>query len=89
MQRGKFTKEETSSPILALESVSLTSIADKKENRDSATLDLPNAFIQTTIGDEYVLMKLRGAVEELMVRVAPETHSDYITCENDTRILHV
>ena len=49
----------------------LTSAIDAKEKRDAALLDLPNAFMQNNIGDERVLMKLRGAVEELMVRVAP------------------
>ena len=64
-------------------------MTDKKENRDVATLYLPNAFIQTSIRDEHVIMKLRGTVAELMVSVAPETHSDYVTCENGAPIFHV
>ena len=72
-----------------MESVCLTSVIDTKEERYVSTLDLPNAFIQTNIGDENVLMKLRGAVAELMVRVSPETHSDCVTYENGTPILCV
>ena len=72
-----------------MESVHLTSTIDVKEERDVATLDLPNTFMQTNIGDECVLMKLRGAVAELMVRLAHETHSNCVSHENSTPMLHV
>ena len=78
-QRDNFTKEETEIPTVALESVYLTSATDAKANRDAATLDSPNAFVQTKIGDEHVLIKFRGAVAELMVRVVPEICSDCAT----------
>ena len=61
-QRDKFTKEETASPTVALESVCLTNVIDAKENRDIETLDLPNAFMKINIGDECVIMKLRRDV---------------------------
>ena len=44
--------------------------------------------MQTNIGDEQVLMKLREAVAELMVRVSPEIYSDCATYENGKTILH-
>ena len=87
-QRDNFTKEETEIPTVALKLVCLTSAIDAKWKRDAATLNLPSAFMQTNIEDKCVLMKLRGAVAWLMVRVAPETHSDHTTCENGTPILH-
>jgi len=67
--------------------VHLTSAIDSKEGRDTATLDLPNSFTQNKIVDEHVLVKLRGEIAELMVRVAPETHSDFVTCEKGKPIL--
>ena len=67
----------------------ITSVIDAKEKRDVATLDLPNAFMQTKLGDEHVIMKLRGEVTELMVRVAPDTRSDYVKYENGAPILCV
>ena len=88
-QRDKFTKEETSSPTVALELVSLTSVIHAKENIDVATLELPNDFIQTNIRDECVLKKLRRAVAQLMARLAPEKRSNYVTHENGKPILHV
>ena len=45
--------------------------------------------MQTNIGDKHVLMKLRGLVAELIVRVALETHSDYVMDENSKPILYV
>ena len=78
-QREKCTKEKTASPTVALEQVCLTSVIDATEERDAETLNLPNAFMQTNIGDKHVIMKLRGASSELMVRVFPETHSDHMT----------
>ena len=86
-QRDKFTKEEEAGVTVVLESAHLTSVIDAKENRDAATLDLQNAFMQTTIGYECVITKLRGAISELMVRVALERHCDYVTHEMVNRFL--
>ena len=51
VQRKWMDKEDTASPTTALESVLLTSVIDAKEGRDVATVDIPNAFIQTEIRD--------------------------------------
>ena len=80
--------KKIASPTLALESLCLTIVIDAKDERDAATLDFPNASMQTNIGDEHVLMKLRGAVAELIFRVVPETCSDYATYENGKPISH-
>jgi hypothetical protein len=44
-QREYLTKEDSSSPTVATESVLLTSIVDADERRDVAIIDIPNAFI--------------------------------------------
>ena len=49
MQRAWIQKEETSSTTEYLEITMLTSVIDSKEDRDVATIDIPNLFIQTTI----------------------------------------
>ena len=46
-QRQWSDKEEKSSPTVSIASVFLTSMIEAKENRDVATVDVPNAFIQT------------------------------------------
>ncbi len=49
VQRDYITKDEASSPTAYTEVVILTAVADAKEERKVATVDLPNAFCQTVI----------------------------------------
>jgi len=51
-QRDYVAKEDASSPTCATESVLLTCAIDAKENRETAVVDIPNAFIQTVVEDE-------------------------------------
>ncbi len=66
VQRNYITKDEASSPTAYTEAVILTAIADAKEERDTATVDLPNAFCQTVITDadaqHCIIVRLRGAL---------------------------
>ena len=48
-QRSYMTKEETSSPTVATESLMLSCAIDAREQRDVATVDIPVAFIQADI----------------------------------------
>ena len=72
----------------------ITLAVDAKEKRDTATLDIPNAFIQTEMnkedkdGNRYV-MKIRGALVDMLVQIAPEIYKDYITYERGHKILYV
>ena len=51
-QRDSISKEDSSSPTVSTEAVLLTCIVDAEEERDVATIDIPNEFIQATIEDE-------------------------------------
>ena len=90
-QRLWMDKTDTASPTVLLESVLLTSIIDAKENRDVATIDIPNAFVQTEMGDEEetVYMKMRGKLAEILVQVSPEIYRDFIAIENGKKVLYV
>ena len=44
--RDWVTREEAASPTVAMESISLTSVINTKEQRDVMTANIPNAFIQ-------------------------------------------
>ena len=59
----------------------LSCVIDAQEGRDVATIDIPNAHIQTRIEREQdmAVMKLRGALVEMLVDIAPETCSEYVT----------
>ena len=67
-------KEEAASPTILLESVLLTCVIDAREDREVATVDIPNAFVQTDMEGERVVMKMRGKLAELLVQVAPEIY---------------
>lgn len=51
-QRDFISKEDLSSPTAATDSVILMCLIDTREKREVATVDVPNAFIQTVIEDE-------------------------------------
>jgi hypothetical protein len=45
-----------------------------------AVIDIPNAFVQTRLEDDAdkAIMRLRGKLAELMVKVAPEIYTKYV-----------
>ena len=83
-QRGTIPKEEATSPTAKLESVLLTAQIDAAERRDVAIIDVPNAFIQTRLENDKdkAVLRLRGKLAELMVKVAPEIYSKYVIINN-------
>eukprot|EP00978_Attheya_sp_CCMP212_P040803 scaffold226459_cov23-Attheya_sp.AAC.2 len=87
-QRATTTKEEASSPTVAIESVMLTSVIDAKENRDVAIVDIPGAFMQADM-DELVHMKLEGKMAELLVMLDPKLYRKYIQVEKGRNVLYV
>ena len=82
-QRGFINKEDASSPTVATESVVLTSVMDAKEDRETAVIDVPNAFIQTVVEDKNkrVIVRIRGMLVDILVKIAPEVYKDYVTVD--------
>ncbi len=81
-QRNFVLKEDASSPTAATESVLLLSCAvDAKERRQTAILDIPNAFIQTRVEREKdrAIVRITGLVADMLVKIAPEVYSKYVT----------
>ena len=69
-QHSYASKDEASSPTAATESILLTTAIEAKEERDVTTLDIPNAFLQTSLPkdettDERIIMKLRGILVDM------------------------
>jgi hypothetical protein len=79
-QRGTIHKLDASSPTVSLKPVLLTSVTDAKECREVATINIPNAFGQTKLEnkEDKAVMRLRGKLAELMVKVAPEVYQKYV-----------
>ena len=92
--REWLSREDSTSPTAALESIMLTAIVDAKEGRDVMTNDIPNAFIQSKMpsqkdGDERVMMKITGVLVDLLVELAPEVYGPYIVTDKHKKVLYV
>ena len=59
----------------------LTATVAAAEERDVATVDIPNAFVQTRLENDAdkAVMRMRGRLAEPIVKVAPEIYTKYIT----------
>ena len=57
---------------------------DAAEGQDVTIIDILNAFIQTQLDDDSdkVLIRLRGKLAKLMVEVAPEIYSKYVSVDS-------
>ena len=92
-QRAYTPKEEATSPTAATESILLTGVIEAKQNRDIMTLDVPNAFVQTTVpqgeGDERIIMKIKGQLVDILLELHPETYADYVVYEGKSKVLYV
>jgi hypothetical protein len=85
---GTWSKQETTSPTVATESVFITTVIDVHEGRDVACFDIPGGFLNADI-DEDITMVLKGRLAELMVQVAPNLYRKYITVDRKgTAILY-
>ena len=82
-QRGFISKEDASSKTVSTEAVLLTCTIDAEEDRDVAVIDIPNAFIQTRVEDvkDMAVIRLRGAVVDMLLEVAPGIYDDYVTLD--------
>jgi hypothetical protein len=86
-QRDFISKENASSPTVATESVLITSLVDAQENRDVAIVDVPSTFIQTVVEDNEgkVVMRIRGHMVDVLVKVAPKVHGPYVSTDKQGR----
>jgi hypothetical protein len=82
-QRDYLTKEEVSSPTVSTEAVLLTCIIDAEEGIDVATINIPNAFIQTWIEHtkDMAIIKIRGFLVDILEEIAPDIYSPYVTTD--------
>jgi hypothetical protein len=80
-QRIYIEKEDASLPTVATESVILTSVIDAVEERETAIIDIPNAFIQTVVTDKEkrVIIRLRSMLVDMLVKIAPAIYQDYVS----------
>ena len=81
--------DEAASPTVMTESVLLTAAIEAHENRDAATWDIPNAFIQTSVDEidkdgDRIIMKIRGAMVDILLDI-DDDYKDYVVYEHGER----
>ena len=76
------------------ESFLLTATIEAEEQRDVATFDIPNAFIQTPVEEtdahgDRIVMKIKGAMIDMLLDINPELYTPFVAYENGQRVLYV
>jgi hypothetical protein len=79
-QRLHKTKEETSAPTVAMESLFLSCTIDAKKRRTAVTTDIPGAFMQTNV-DEVMYVHLEGPLASLLAKVDPNLYEKCLECD--------
>jgi len=87
-QRSEFTKAETTSPAVTLESVITTLVIDAMESRDVAITDVAGAFLKAEMPD-FVVVTLHGSSLNSILRANRAKYEPFVTIENGKRILYV
>jgi hypothetical protein len=92
--REWISREDSSSPTAALESIMITALIDAVEKRDVMTCDIPNAFIQALMpemkdGEERVMMKITGVLVDILVELNPQLYGPYVVYEQRGKVLYV
>ena len=74
--RDCISKEDSSSPTVSTEAVLLSCIIDAEEERDVAVIDIPDAFIQTSVENEkdMVYIRVRGVLVDLLIEIEPDVY---------------
>ena len=87
-QRIYKTKQDTSAPTVAIESLFLSCVIDAKERRDVMTCDIPGAFVQANM-DEVLYMRLEGPLAKLLTKVDASLYSKFVCVENGKEVIYV
>ena len=93
VQRAWIQKEEIWITTSYMESIMLASVMDTKEDRDVATKDITNLFIQTPIyrkpGEEKIIMKIKGVLVNMLVQTDPEKYGPNVVYEKGKKVLYL
>ena len=79
--------------VILATAMMMTAVVDAVEERDVATINVPNTFVQTDLpkadpGDQAIV-KMRGKLALLMVQTNPQLHQKHVTIEKGQPVLCV
>jgi hypothetical protein len=75
---GTWSKQDTTSPTVATESMFVTAVSNAHKGRNVAYFGIPGAFLHADVNED-ITMVLKGRLAELMVQVVPNLYRKYIT----------
>ena len=79
-QRGDWTKQKSTLPMILTELVFLTAVINAHEHRDMGCYDIPGVFLHAD-SNKDITMVLKGRLAKLMVQVAPNLYWKYISVD--------
>ena len=86
-------RDNKSSTIALTESILLTDGVDAREEREVASLDVPNAFIQTHThldpSGERTVMKVMGFLIDLLIKIDHVAYFKYLVYKNGEKVLYL
>ena len=88
-QREYITKEDSTSPTIAIEALMLSSIIDAPERRDVATCDIPGAFMQSKMEGKKVHVKLKGMMVDVMLKIDQSKYKKYVVHEYGKPVIYI
>ena len=86
-QRIYKSKEESSSPTVAIESLMISCTIDAHERRFVITTDIPGAFMHPFM-DEIVYMKIEGALVDLLIQMNQQ-YKEFVYENNGKKVIYV
>jgi hypothetical protein len=86
-QREYISKEDATSPTVAIEAVFLTAVVDAFEGRSVVVVDVPRVFMQADM-DKIVYVRFNGEMVEMLVKINP-IYQQYVTHEQNDKVIYV
>ena len=83
------SKDETSAPTVATDSLFLTCLIEVMEERDVEKVNLPCAFMQAYMEGETVHLKLEGKMVDILAKMDPQLYSKYIRNTGNHTVMYV
>ena len=81
-------KEDSTLLTVSTESIFLTSVINTRENRETAVVELPEAFLHAE-NDQEVIMFIQGGLAELTRLIAPQIYRKFVMMEIRQKVLYV
>jgi hypothetical protein len=88
-QREYLTKEETTALTVVTELLFISCAIDAYEKREVAVVDLPGAFMQVSVEDEIIHVKLEGVMCEIMTKLDPKLYKKYVVYKKGKPVLYM